>query len=141
MRDAPAVHRRILELYPAVVAGRGIDEALELIDPDVVDHRGGLDGDHHGRDAWRTKWEGLGSSGFHDLSATVEQNVAAGDTSVNRYTLRGTHTASGRTYEISGLDMIIVRNGRVVEHWALGDWDLMRHQLAGGPPQAGRRSA
>ena len=140
MLDAPAVHRRILELYPAVVAGTALEEALELIDPDVVDHRGGLDGDHHGRDAWRTKWEGLGSAGFHDLSATVEQNVAAGDISTNRYTLRGTHTASGCRYEIGGLDMIRVRDGRVVEHWAFGDRDLMRHQLA-DDPQDDRRSA
>jgi ketosteroid isomerase-like protein len=140
MHDAAGVHRRLLELYPAVVAGTALDEAMELIDPDVVDHRGGLDGDHHGRDAWRTKWKALSEGEFRDLSATVEHNVATADTSVNRYTLRGTHTASGRRYEIGGLDMIRVQGGRVVEHWAFGDWDLMRHQLAGGP-QDERRSA
>jgi ketosteroid isomerase-like protein len=140
MYDAAGVHRRLLELYPAVVAGTSLDEAMELIDPDVVDHRGGLDGDHHGRDAWRTKWEALSEGGFRDLSATVEHNVATADTSVNRYTLRGTHTASGCRYEIGGLDMIRVQGGRIVEHWAFGDWDLMRHQLAGGP-QDERRSA
>jgi ketosteroid isomerase-like protein len=140
MHDAAGVHRRLLELYPAVVAGTALDEAMELIDPDVVDHRGGLDGDHHGRDAWRTKWEALSEGEFRDLSATVEHNVATADTSVNRYTLRGTHTASGRRYEIGGLDMIRVQSGRVVEHWAFGDWDLMRHQLA-SDPQGERRSA
>jgi ketosteroid isomerase-like protein len=140
MLDAAGVHRRILELYPSVVAGTALDEAMELIDPDVVDHRGGLDGDHHGRDAWRTKWEALSEGEFHDLSATVEHNVATADTSVNRYTLRGTHTASGRRYEIGGLDMIRVQGGRVVEHWAFGDWDLMRRQIAGAP-QEERRSA
>lgn len=60
---------------------------------------------------------------------TIEHNVASGDTSVNRYTLRGTHTASGRRYEILGLDMVRVRNGKVVEHWALLDADAMRAQL------------
>lgn len=129
MSDASAVHRRILELYPDVLAGR-FDEALDLIAPDVVDHRGGTDGDHRGRAAWRAKWERI-SEGFHDVSATVEQNVADGDTSVNRYTLRGTHTASGRSYEIGGMDMVRVRDGRIVEHWAFGDWGLMRHQLGG----------
>jgi ketosteroid isomerase-like protein len=138
--DAAGVHRRLLELYPAVVAGTALDEALELIDPDVVDHRGGLAGDHHGRAAWREKWDALAGGGFHDLSATVEHNVATADTSANRYTLRGTHAASGRRYEIGALDMIRVRDGRVVEHWAFGDWDLMHHQLA-GDAQEGRRSA
>lgn len=130
MLDAAGVHRRILELYPAVVAGTALDEALELIDPDVVDHRGGLAGDHNGRAAWREKWEALAGGEFHDLSATVEQNVSTAETSVNRYTLRGTHSGSGRRYEIGGIDMIRVRDGRIVEHWAFGDWELMRHQLA-----------
>jgi ketosteroid isomerase-like protein len=138
--DAAGVHRRLLDLYPAVVAGTALDEALELIDQDVVDHRGGLAGDHRGRAAWREKWQALAGGEFHDLSATVEQNVATADTSVNRYTMRGTHTASGRRYEIAGLDMIRVRDGRVVEHWAFGDWELMRHQLA-KDDQDGRRSA
>jgi ketosteroid isomerase-like protein len=138
--DAAGVHRRLLELHPAVVAGTALDEALELIDPDVVDHRGGLAGDHRGRAAWREKWGALAGGEFRDLSATVEQNVATADTSVNRYTIRGTHIASGRHYEIGGMDMIRVRDGRVVEHWAFGDWDLMRHQLAGAT-QEERRSA
>jgi ketosteroid isomerase-like protein len=138
--DAAGVHRRILELYLAVVAGAAPDEAMELIDPNVIDHRGGPAGDHHGRAAWRERWQALASQEFRDLSATVEQNVATADTSVNRYTLRGTHIESGRGYEIAGLDMIRVRDGRIVEHWAFADWSLMRHQLA-GDDQEGRRSA
>lgn len=67
--------------------------------------------------------------GGHDASARIEHNVEAGDTSVNRYTLRATHTATGRSYEIQGLDMIRVRNGKLVEHWALADMTAMRRQL------------
>jgi predicted ester cyclase len=122
------VHRRVVQAYEHVLTGR-LDAALALIDPDVLDHRGGLDGDHHGLEAWRQKWERARHSGFHDVSATIEQNVEAGDTSVNRYTLAGTHTASGRRYAILGLDMVRVRNGRIVEHWALLDADAMRSQL------------
>lgn len=119
------VHRRIVE---AGNAGRR-DEGLALIDPDVLDHRGGSSGDHRGIDAWREKWEHL-YDGLQDVSATIEHNVEAGDTSVNRYTLRATHTASGRSYEIQGLDMIRVRNGKLVEHWALADLAAMHHQLS-----------
>jgi predicted SnoaL-like aldol condensation-catalyzing enzyme len=124
------VHRRLLEMYPEVLAG-AVEEALALIDPEVIDHRGGVEGDHHGRDAWRRKWERMfaGSSGFHDVSVTVECNVESGDISVNRYTSRGTHTASGRRYEVLSMDMIRVRDGRVVEHWAVRDSDAIRHQL------------
>jgi predicted ester cyclase len=122
------VHRRLVEAYDDVLAGR-LEDALAFIDSDVIDHRGGLEGDHHGLDAWQYKWERAGTGGFHDVSATIEHNVASGDTSVNRYTLRGTHTASGRRYQILGMDMVRVRNGKVVEHWALLDQDAMRAQL------------
>jgi ketosteroid isomerase-like protein len=123
------IHRRTVESYPEILAGR-LDDVLALIDPDAVDHRGGTMGDHHGRAAWRRKWEEIGADRtFHDISMTIEQNVVAGDTSVNRYTLRGTHTASGRRYEILGIDMVRVRDGRIVEHWALRDTSALRDQL------------
>jgi ketosteroid isomerase-like protein len=93
-----------------------------------IDHRGGAAGDHYGIEARRRTWETSGASGFHDVPVTIEQNVESGDTSVDRYTSRGTHTASGRRYEVLGMDMVRVRNGRIVEHWALRDSDAIRHQ-------------
>ena len=124
--DPGEVHRRIVEQF---LEGR-FDDALALIDPEAIDHRGGTEGDHSGRDAWRQKWERASAgSEFHDVSVTIEQNVVSGDTSVNRYTMRGTHTASGRRYEVLGMDMVVVRDGRIVEHWALLDTDAMRNQL------------
>jgi ketosteroid isomerase-like protein len=124
------VHRRVVESYAQILEGR-LEDALALIDPEVVDHRGGTQGDHRGRDAWRQKWERMsaGSSAFHDVSVTIEQNVVSGDTSVNRYTCRGTHKDSGRHYEVLGLDMVRVSNGRIVEHWALLDAEAMGDQL------------
>jgi len=118
------LHRRLVE---AVNAGRHQD-GLALIDPDVLDHRGGRSGDHRGIDAWRAKWEHM-YDGLRDVSATIEQNVAAGDTSANRYTLRGTQSDSGRGYEVQGLDMIRVRDGKLVEHWAIVDGVAMHEQL------------
>ncbi|MFJ6835408.1 ester cyclase [Streptomyces sp. NPDC091209] len=123
------IHRRIVESYAQILEGR-LEVALTLIDPEVVDHRGGTQGDHRGREAWREKWERMSAaSAFHDVSVTIEQNVVSGDTSVNRYTSRGTHTDSGRRYEVLSMDMVRVRNGRIVEHWALRDADAMRDQL------------
>jgi ketosteroid isomerase-like protein len=130
---APAeVHRRLVELYPELMATGQLDAGLALIDPDVIDHRGGSQGDHRGRAAWRQKWERLaaGGSGATEMSVTVEQNVAAGDTSVNRYTSRGTDAATGRRYAVTSMDMVRVRDGRVIEHWAVMDATAIRHQLA-----------
>jgi ketosteroid isomerase-like protein len=127
---ASVVHRQLVEAYPAILAGE-LEGPLELIDPDVIDHRGGRSGDDGGRDAWRQRWElaGRDDGEFHDLSVTIEQNVTAGEMSVNRYTTRGTHTATGRTYAVLGMDMVRVRDGRVVEHWAVRDSTAIRHQI------------
>ena len=117
------VHGKIVALYQT---GR-FDEALELIDPDVVDHRGGRQGTHRGIDAWRAKWAAMAGG---DLTVTVEQNVTQGEISVNRYTVRGPG------YAVAGLDMVRVRDGRIVEHWAVLDTDAIAHQTGGlsSPP-------
>jgi predicted SnoaL-like aldol condensation-catalyzing enzyme len=127
-----AVHRRVVALFEA---GRH-DEALALIDPEVVDHRGGPLGDRVGRVAWREKWRSM-SDGIRDFSTTIEANVASGDLSVHRYTIRGLHVASGRRYEVTGIDMVRVRAGKLVEHWALLDSATMRHQLGMHDPLHG----
>src|SRR5262245_56711815 len=121
------VHRRIVHLFSD---GRRA-EALALIDPDVIDHRGGVLGDQSGLAAWKDKWEHM-NEGFQDVSVTIEHNVASGDFSANRYTVRGTHSASGQRYQVTGLDMIRVRDGKLVEHWALVDSAAMLHQLGLG---------
>lgn len=128
MSEAAAVHRRLIELYPELVAGR-LDEALTLIDQDVVDHRGGAAGTHLGIAAWLAKWAGMAGS---DVSVTVEQNVAHGDISVNRYAVRGPG------YEVTGIDMIRVRHGRLVEHWAVLDTEAIRLQNDGHSSSARR---
>lgn len=100
------VHHRLVELW---TAGR-FEEGLRLIDDDVVDHRGGTAGDHHGIDAWRAKW-----AQKPDAAVRIEQNVAEGEFSVNRY------LSSGPGYAVTSMDMVRVRDDRVVEHWALMD--------------------
>jgi ketosteroid isomerase-like protein len=132
------VHRRLVELYPELLATGQFDAGLALIDPDVIDHRGGTQGDHRGRAAWRQKWERMAAGGYGvtDTSVTIEQNVAAGDTSVNRYTSRGTDAATGRRYAVTSMDMVRVRDGRVIEHWAVMDATAIRHQLSAAPDAA-----
>lgn len=67
-----------------------------------------------------------------EAAPAIEHNVASGDFSVNRDTFRGAHTASGRRVEVTGIDMVRVRDGKLAEHWALLDSAAMRHQLGTG---------
>jgi predicted ester cyclase len=125
--SAAEVHRRIVELWGA---GRQA-EALTLIADDAIDHRGGTSGDHIGPAAWKDKWDHMHDD-LRDVSLTIERNVSSGDFSVNRYTFRGTHPGSGRRVEVTGIDMVCVRDGQLAEHWALLDSAAMRHQLGAG---------
>ncbi|MEW2503311.1 MULTISPECIES: ester cyclase [unclassified Amycolatopsis] len=123
------VHRRIVETAFT-------EEGLKYVDPDVIDHRGGAGGDHVGIAAWREKWAAISRgeflADFRDLAVRVEQNVSDGEFSVNRYTSTGTQVSTGRSYAVTSMDMVRVRDGRIVEHWALMDVTDRAAQLRGG---------
>lgn len=123
------VHRRIVETAFT-------EEGLKYVDPDVIDHRGGAGGDHVGIAVWREKWAAISRgeflADFRDLAVRVEQNVSDGEFSVNRYTSTGTQVSTGRSYAVTSMDMVRVRDGRIVEHWALMDVTDRAAQLRGG---------
>jgi predicted ester cyclase len=73
---------------------------------------------------------------FSDLEVIVEDLVAEGDKVVTRKTYRGTHggelmgiPATGRSIEFSVIDIIRLRDGRYVEHWAVADMAGLHAQL------------
>jgi ketosteroid isomerase-like protein len=108
------VHRKIIEFANA---GR-LDDAILLIATDAVDHVGGQTGDQKGRDLWRQKWDKAASMPFH---LTIAVNISEGDISVNRYRIRTVDPKSGKSLEADGIDMVRVRDGQIVEHWAFLD--------------------
>ncbi len=107
---------------------RDWDRGLALIAPDAVDDSAvPARGTVRGRDSFRQRWE-IMQAAFPDLQIIVEQSVEAGDMVADRLTMRGTHLgtfmgvpATGRRFEILGLDMMRIRDGRIVQHWALAD--------------------
>ncbi|MBS2536076.1 ester cyclase [Catenulispora sp. NF23] len=76
------------------------------------------------REDWRRKWAAM-RAGCPDLEVITEHSVESGEWVANRYTIRGTHTgdlfgvaATGERFEITGIDMVRVVDGLLVEHWA-----------------------
>jgi len=76
----------------------------------------------------------LGS--FPDLNITVNQWVAEGDLVVGAMTTSGTQTgefmgmpSSGKKFSMSEMHMVRVANGKIVEHWGVGDHISMMQQL------------
>jgi predicted ester cyclase len=79
------------------------------------------------RDDWRRKWEHM-RAGCPDMHVTTEHSVESGEWVANRYTISGTLTGdffgqppTGKRFEITGIDMMRVRDGQVVEHWAVAE--------------------
>ena len=76
------------------------------------------------REDWRRKWESMRDAS-PDLEIVTEQSVAEGEWIAHRDLLRGTHAGdffgqppTGAPFEARGLDMVRVRDGQLVEHWA-----------------------
>jgi|tagenome__1003787_1003787.scaffolds.fasta_scaffold20783761_2 predicted ester cyclase len=124
------VSRKVTEALTA----HDVDAGLALVDPDAIDHSA-PPGTPPGLGGWRQKWEEM-IGAFPDLAFAYEQSVEEGDTVANRYTMSGTQASQfmgipsgGRRFEVMVLDMVRVRDGKVIEHWALVDQASMKEQL------------
>lgn len=80
---------------------------------------------------------------FPDLRMDAHEVVIDGDLACVRSTMSGTHEGnfmglppSGRRFEVTGFDMVRIRDGEFVEHWGLIDSMKMMLQLGAVPEQA-----
>ncbi len=102
----------------------------EVLAEDAVFYYPGLPGPLHGRAALK----GLDTAyrtAFPDYRVTLDDDLLAeGDKVVGRWTMRGTHSgsfngipATGRAVSITGINILRIANGQVVEDW--GAFDLL----------------
>ncbi|MFI6786533.1 ester cyclase [Nonomuraea sp. NPDC050383] len=109
----------------AIIVAREANDlatSLRYIAPDSLDQ-----GRRVSREDWRRKWEHM-RAGCPDMEVTTEHSVENGEWVANRYTIRGTQTGdffgqapTGERFEIQGMDMVRVRDGRLIEHWAFAE--------------------
>ncbi len=133
-------NKTIVRRYIEDVWGKGDFEAeKEVIASNVVDHNllpgfpSGLEGHHQFLVMLR--------NAFPDLQATLEDLIAEGDKVVDRWTNRATHQgelfgipATGKQVTITGIDIIRIENGKIVEIWHQEDSLGMLQQLGVIPP-------
>ena len=116
----------------------------QLVAPDFVEHQNGVQGE--GVEALLSVAKGLRAS-FPDLHLEI-QDVATGDDTVwVRVRGRGTDTGgvagrppSGRSIEVDVIDVMRLRDGRIVEHWGVADRLGMLQQV-GVVPMPQQRAA
>jgi steroid delta-isomerase-like uncharacterized protein len=110
----------------------------ELVAEDFVDHhplRGAPPG-REGLAALVTTWR----TAFPDMRETCEDLISEGDKVVGRFTMRGTQSGefmgippTGRSVTMSGIDIVRVAGGRIVEFW-YGEHLLELMQQLGAVP-------
>lgn len=78
---------------------------------------------------------------FPDFSLTIEDLVAYEDKVWGRMTGRGTHKKQfgpippkGKTFEITVIDIMRFKDGKLVEHWGVPDRMALMQQLGMKPP-------
>ena len=134
--DNKALVRRFVE---EVQSGGNTDLIDEICSPEFVNHSAppGLPADCEGIKILTTMFKGA----FPDSYFSVEDMIAEGDKVVTRKTFHGTHEGefmgippSGRTVNVSLIDIVRISDGKVVEHWSVGD-DLGMMQQLGVIPQ------
>ena len=116
----------------------------ELFDPDMVDHAlppglpSGIEGAKHTYSMYL--------AAFPDLHFTVEDIIAEGDKVVARLTAQGTQQGAlmgipptGKPVAITGIDILRIAGGKIVEIWANFDLLGMLQQL-GVVPAPGQTS-
>jgi steroid delta-isomerase-like uncharacterized protein len=124
-----------------VQSGGNIDVIDELCSPEFVNHSAppGMPADCEGVKLVTAMFR----QAFPDSYFTVEDMIAEGDKVATRKTFHGTHEGeflgippTGRPVSIGLIDIVRVADGRVVEHWSIGDSLGMMEQL-GVIPQPG----
>lgn len=121
-------------IYDEVVTGGNIDLLDELMAEDYVEHEE-LPGFAPNRTGAKQFFAALRQA-FPDVTITVEDLLAVGETVAVRVTLRGTHrgefmgvASTGRRVEVAGMDFVKFADGKAVEHWGVLDTMAMMVQL------------
>ena len=90
--------------------------------PDVVDHNP-LPGQGPGLDGIK-QLVGVYHAVFPDLSVSTDDVIASGDRVAVRWTAIGTHQgdqlgvlATGKQVRLTGIDILRIEDGRIVERW------------------------
>jgi steroid delta-isomerase-like uncharacterized protein len=131
-----ATIRRIVE---EIQNGDNLALIDELLAPNFVNHTPapGLSPDREGIKQLLSMFR----AAFPDGVMTIEDMIAEGDKVATRKTYRGTHQGeflglppTGRHVSVGLIDMMRLVDGKVVEHWNVGDDLSLLQQLGVLPP-------
>jgi len=133
------LHKALIRRSLDEIHNRGNLAAVEeFIHPDHVRHTNQTTGggrDFHGPEGFRQAVRAFRQA-FSRIHFAEDGLFADGDVVILRWTFRGTHTGefngiapTGRSVTATGVDILRIADGKIVERWAYDDGSLMT-QLA-----------
>ncbi len=132
IEDNKAIVRRFFEACDR----HELDEAAQFFAPDYIDHFGPVDAPPATGGGTFKQFYGMLLQAFPDWRQNLEGQIAEGDLVVSRKTYRGTHRGEfrgvpprGKQVAILAIDIFRVADGRLAEHWGLGDVSGLMQQL------------
>ncbi len=127
----------VLRFVEQVQNQHNLDALDEVMATDFVDHSGmpNLPG-IEGAKAFFT----MMFAAFPDMHFTIVQQLAEGDQVLTHKRFHGTHLgafmgipATGKTVSFDVMDILTVRNGKMTDHWTVGDFLSLMQQLGAMP--------
>ena len=124
----------IKRFYTEVLNNGNIDLIDELVSKDYVE-REPLPGFESNRDGLEQFFKMMRIA-FPDLNNNIEFIIVEDDKVVVYVTMTGTHKgeymgipATGKKFNIKVIDIVRIVDGKMVEHWGVGDYMTMMQQL------------
>ena len=131
-------NRLVFEKFMAALNGKDISAMEALIDDDFVDNDA-MPGMPPGK-AGMVGMMQMFVSAFSDLHVVVDQYVSEGDLVVGIMTTSGTQSGefmgmppSGKNFSVREIHVAKIVNGKMIEHWGLGNDMSMMQQLGAIP--------
>ncbi|MDX1412351.1 MAG: ester cyclase [Nitrospirales bacterium] len=119
-------NKNIVRRYQQIYNSNQLDELTEVVAEDTLTPKimpGFGEGLEGGRNIHRTTLIGM-----PDWHTQIDDLIAEGDKVVARITMTGTHTgdfygipATGVRVEFTGIYVVRIENGKIVEHWGEED--------------------
>jgi steroid delta-isomerase-like uncharacterized protein len=136
LAENKALFRR---LYEEVINNRNLAVMDELAAPDLIDHEELPPGVPPGREGAKQFFAMLHQA-FPDLRVEADEPLAEGDRVVIHATWRGTHQGTflgipptGKAITFTGIDIVRIQDGKMVEHWGITDSLGLLQQLGAIP--------
>ena len=119
-------NKKIVQRYQKIYNSNDLDALGEVVADDLLTPKimpgmaSGLEG---GKQVHKKTLIGM-----PDWQTAIDELIAEGDKAVARVTMTGTHTgdfygipATGKRVEFSGIYIVRIENGKIVEHWGEED--------------------